>query len=215
MNLRSAAEPTLRTSAMFEPPYARHAMIIGGNYYTGKDTACEEVASRLPQYLVHISSGAVLRALPEQTKEFTSTGRLVPNTIYYRAIEEALLQVNKGFGVPRGLFANGWIREPEQAPEIIMRLTACGYSRFSFIEFDVSSDDILEARRLHRWTNPPNGQQRPEDAHDIAWQRIEEYRKSALAILAACKAAGFTPRSIDASGSKEEVCRQFVQAINM
>lgn len=203
------------SSTMFEQPYARHAIVVGGDYYSGKDTACESVASMLPQYLVHVSSGGVLRALPEQTKEFTSTGRLVPNPIYYNAIEEALLKVNNGSEFPRGLFANGWIRDLEQPPEIKDRLVDCGYTKFSFIEFGIESDEILEARRLERWTNPPNGVRRPEDARDIAWERIQAYRKTAAQIVAACEAAGFTPHRIDASGSKDEVRQLLIQVINM
>ena len=196
----------------------------------GKGTQAKELAKRLG--IPHLSTGDLLReaaraktSLGEEADVYMRAGRLVPDELVLRILQERLARPDAG----RGFVLDGYPRNVAQAGEL---------SRISPIDrvlsFDIPESVLVERLTQRRscpkcgtvynvTTRPPKQAgvcdhdattllQRADDAPEAVRTRLQVYREQTAPLLEHYRRLGLlTP--IDATGTPEQVARRLELAL--
>ena len=209
-------------------------IVLLGPPGAGKGTQGERLAARLA--IPKIATGDVLRAAVKegtpmglQAKAVMERGDLVPDTVIMGIMKEALSQPSAA----KGVILDGVVRTTPQANGLSKMLTELGRQVDHVLLFDIADDELvrrLSGRTVCEACQRPffgrepgetcnaDGQEgklvrRADDEPAAVRKRLMVYRDQTAPVIDWYKAAGDTLRTIDASGSLEEVEARALNAL--
>jgi adenylate kinase len=157
---------------------------------SGKGTQAERL--RDERQLSHISTGALVRAHPEQTDRYAQAGRLVPDEVMMELLGGALQKA------PGGVLLDGFPRSVEQAEALD------GLLPLDAVVFLDVPDDVVLDRLAHRG--------REDDEPDVVKRRLDVYREETEPLVEYYDRRGLL-RRIDGSRPPDEVHAQVRDAL--
>jgi adenylate kinase len=153
--------------------------------------------------LAHVSTGDMLRAeastgspLGQEVAPLMAAGKLVPDELIVRVIEDRLRRDDVG----RGVVLDGFPRTVAQAQALDEMLAANGRQVDLIVSLDVPVDHLVE-RLLGR----AREQGRSDDTAEVIRERMVEYEKKTAPVLDHYRARGAPVVEVDGTGSVEEV----------
>jgi adenylate kinase len=153
--------------------------------------------------LPHVSTGDMLRAaargggpLGDEVAPLMAAGKLVPDELIVRVIEERLCQGD----VRGGVVLDGFPRTVAQARALDIMLRAVGRRVDLIISLRVPVDDLIE-RLLGR----AREQERSDDTAEVIGERMVEYDAKTAPVLEHYRADGAWVATVDGVGSVERV----------
>jgi adenylate kinase len=205
-------------------------LILLGPPGAGKGTQSDALVQHfdIPQ----ISTGDIIRSairsgseLGGQVKSCTESGRLVPDTLVNRLIEQRLGQPDCG----EGFLLDGFPRTVAQADALTEILTSMSRELDHVLLLEVDNAVLLE-RITGRRSDPESGQvyhvtfepppsdiagrlvQRKDDTEEIFGKRLEVYATKTAPLIPYYEKAGLL-RRIDGIGSKDEIRDRIAAAV--
>jgi adenylate kinase len=197
-------------------------LIFLGPPGAGKGTQAEAIIRELS--IPQISTGDIIRAairsgapLGVEFKSYTDSGRLVPDDLVNRMVEDRLKQPDCGVG----FLLDGYPRTVAQAKALDEMLSREGRRLDHVLLLDVA-DEVLLERITGRRSDPETGRvyhvkfdpppadiahrliQRSDDTEEVLGSRLKEYRDKTAALIPYYEAAGLL-RRIDGIGSVDEI----------
>jgi len=197
-------------------------LIFLGPPGAGKGTQSEAIVREfgVPQ----ISTGDIIRAairagtaLGREFRTYSDAGRLVPDDLVNRMVEERLAQPD----CAGGFLLDGFPRTVAQAEALDAMLGRMGRRLDHVILLDVA-DAIIVDRITGRRSDPETGRvyhvrydppppemagrlvQRPDDTADVLTKRLLEYREKTAPLIPYYERAGLV-RRIDGEGSMDQI----------
>jgi adenylate kinase len=173
-------------------------LVLSGPPASGKGTQCEKIAQDFQ--LPHISTGALLRELPEdsplgqQAKELMEAGQLVPDEMIIEIVTNRLAEPD----CAAGFLLDGFPRNESQANLLLSRFSE---GELKLIVLEVSDDTCVSrvcGRRVdpetgntyHVEFNPPPSQEiadrcvtRADDSEETMRSRLQLYHEQLNPIL--------------------------------
>jgi adenylate kinase len=175
--------------------------VLFGPPGSGKGTQAERLIRAFG--LTHISTGDMLRAeastgsaLGREVAPLMAAGKLVPDELIVRVIQERLRQDD----ACRGVVLDGFPRTVAQARALDDMLAANGQQVGLIIALEVPVDDLVE-RLLGR----AREQGRSDDTGDVIRERMVEYEAKTAPVLDHYRTRGARVAGIDGVGSVDEV----------
>ena len=179
-------------------------IILFGAPGVGKGTQAVILAEKLG--VAHLSTGDAFRAaIKNQTpvgvlaKEFVDAGKLVPDEIVARIVEEAM----EGATFAKGCILDGFPRTRAQADALDTMLAAKGLHIDSVVNLNVDDSTII-SRLLQRG--------RADDSEDIIRHRLDIYNHETAPLLKFYSDKGLLT-SVDGIGNVEFVNERILSAI--
>lgn len=176
-------------------------LVVFGRQGAGKGTQCVRLSEHYGA--PHISTGDMLReAIAEGTDfgrkaaEYTDAGKLLPDDIMLRLIEDRL---NKPDVVEHGFLLDGFPRTVGQA-EALIALTAIDQA----VNIEVPEDLVME-RMIAR--------NRSDDTPEAIATRLEAYRTQTVPAVEHFAALGLLT-TVDGVGSMDEITERLFTAID-
>ena len=197
-------------------------LIFIGPPGAGKGTQAEAIINefKIPQ----ISTGDIIRAairngtsLGKEFKSYTDAGKLVPDELVNRMVDERLKQDDCG----KGFLLDGFPRTVAQAEALDGMLQGMGRKLGHVLLLEVA-DDILVERITGRRSDPETGRvyhikfdpppadvaprliQRSDDTEEVLRQRLGEYHEKTAPLIPYYEKAGLL-RRIAGVGSIDEI----------
>jgi adenylate kinase len=178
--------------------------VLFGPPGSGKGTQAERIIRDFG--LTHVSTGDMLRAeastgssLGREVAPLMAAGKLVPDELIVRVIEERLRQDDARSGV----VLDGFPRTVAQARALDEMLAANGREIGLIIALEVPVDDLVE-RLLGR----AREQGRSDDTAEVIRERMLEYERKTAPVLDHYRASGVRVATVDGVGSVEDVRRR-------
>jgi adenylate kinase len=175
--------------------------VLFGPPGSGKGTQAELIIRDFG--LTHVSTGDMLRAeastgsaLGREVAPLMAAGKLVPDDLIVRVIQERLRQDD----ARRGVVLDGFPRTVAQAGALDEMLVANGQQVGLIIALEVPVDDLVE-RLLGR----AREQGRTDDTGEVIRERMVEYEAKTAPVLDHYRDRGARVARIDGVGSVEEV----------
>jgi len=171
-----------------------------------------------------ISTGDTIRAairertaVGKQAQSFAESGRLVPDELINRMVEDRLAQPD----CAKGFLLDGYPRTLAQAEALDGMLAASNRSLDHVLLLAVANEVLLErvtgrrsdpetGRVYHVTFDPPPAEvadrliQRTDDTPEVFEQRLVEYREKTAPLIPFYEANGLL-RSIDGTGTRDEI----------
>jgi adenylate kinase len=153
--------------------------------------------------LSHVSTGEMLRAeaasgsaLGDEVAPLMAAGKLVPDELIVRVIEERLRQQD----VRLGVVLDGFPRTVGQARALDTMLGAAGRRIDLIISLAVPVTDLVE-----RLVGRAREQERSDDTHQVIRVRLVEYEAKTAPVLEHYRAHGACIAGVDGVGTVERV----------
>jgi adenylate kinase len=205
-------------------------LIFLGPPGAGKGTQAETIIREfgIPQ----ISTGDIIRsairaqtALGHEFQSYADAGRLVPDDLVVRLVEDRLSQPD----CRNGFLLDGFPRTVAQA-EALDTLLARMNRHLDHVLLLVVDDDALVDRITGRRMDPETGRvyhlkydpppagalprlvQRPDDTVEVLTKRLEEYHRKTAPLIPYYEKAGLI-RRIDGLGSMEDISHRITSAL--
>ncbi len=204
-------------------------LIFLGPPGAGKGTQAEAIikAQQIPQ----ISTGDIIRAairegspLGKEFKSYTDQGKLVPDELVNRMVEERLRQPD----CERGFLLDGFPRTVAQAEALDGMLAARGRKLHHVLLLEVPDAVLLEritgrrsdpttGRVYHVKFDPPPAElaarliQRSDDTEEVLGKRLQEYHEKTAPLIPYYEKTKLL-RRIDGVGSMEQI-RERISAV--
>jgi len=204
-------------------------LIFLGPPGAGKGTQVEAIikAQQIPQ----ISTGDIIRAairegspLGKEFKSYTDQGKLVPDELVNRMVEERLRQPD----CERGFLLDGFPRTVAQAEALDGMLAARGRKLHHVLLLEVPDAVLLEritgrrsdpttGRVYHVKFDPPPAElaarliQRSDDTEEVLGKRLQEYHEKTAPLIPYYEKTKLL-RRIDGVGSMEQI-RERISAV--
>ena len=204
-------------------------LILLGPPGAGKGTQVEAIikAQQIPQ----ISTGDIIRAairegspLGKEFKSYTDQGKLVPDELVNRMVEERLRQPD----CERGFLLDGFPRTVAQAEALDGMLAARGRKLHHVLLLEVPDAVLLEritgrrsdpttGRVYHVKFDPPPAElaarliQRSDDTEEVLGKRLQEYHEKTAPLIPYYEKTKLL-RRIDGVGSMEQI-RERISAV--
>lgn len=182
-------------------------ILIFGSPGVGKGTQAELLSQKYG--LIHLSSGELLRherdngLYGQKIKKYQDAGRLVPNSLTIKIVEEA---IDKDIAGP-GFIFDGYPRNLSQARELDRFLKARGTSLHLVLNLKLSAREatrrILERAHISG---------RSDDRYQVIARRLEIYKKLTAPLLSYYKRQAKLD-NIDGRLEIKEVFRQIEKSI--
>ena len=209
-------------------------IVLLGPPGAGKGTQGERLAARLA--IPKIATGDVLRAAVKdrtpmglQAKAVMERGDLVPDSVIMGIMKEALSQPSAANGV----ILDGVVRTTPQADGLSKMLHELGRQVDHVLLFDIADDELVQrlsgrttcdtcqrtffGREPGELCNMDERQgtliRRADDEPSAVRKRLSVYREQTAPVIDWYKAAGDKLRTIDASGSLEDVESRALSAL--
>lgn len=209
-------------------------IVLLGPPGAGKGTQGERLAARLA--IPKIATGDVLRAAVKegtpmglQAKAVMERGDLVPDSVIMGIMKEALSQPSAA----KGVILDGVVRTTPQADGLSKMLNELGRQVDHVLLFDIADEELVQrlsgrttcetCQRTFFGREPGetcqvDGQEgklvrRADDEPAAVRKRLSVYRDQTAPVIDWYKAAGDKLRTIDASGSLEEVEARALHAL--
>lgn len=153
-------------------------LLIFGSPGVGKGTQAELLAKK--HGLIHLSSGQLLRQEREndlfgqKIKKYQDAGRLVPNSLTIKIVEDA---ISKNLAGP-GFIFDGYPRNLSQAQELDRFLKAHGTSLHLVLNLKLSAKEAT-----HRIMERSHISGRSDDRYQVVTKRLEIYRELTSPLL--------------------------------
>ena len=183
--------------------------VLFGPPGSGKGTQAERIIQDFG--LTHVSTGDMLRAeastgspLGREVAPLMAAGKLVPDDLIVRAIQERLRRDDNGSGV----VLDGFPRTIAQAQALDEMLAANGREVGLIIALEVPVDELVE-RLLGR----AREQGRSDDTAEVIRERMVEYEAKTAPVLDHYQARGARVARIDGVGSVDEVHQRVHAAV--
>jgi adenylate kinase len=197
-------------------------LIFIGPPGAGKGTQAEAIINefKIPQ----ISTGDIIRAairndtpLGKEFKSYTDAGKLVPDDLVNRMVDDRLKQDD----CKQGFLLDGYPRTTAQAEALDRMLGGMGRKLDHVLLLEVA-DDILVERITGRRSDPETGRvyhikfdpppddiaprliQRSDDTEEVLRQRLGEYHEKTAPLIPYYEKAGLL-RRIEGVGSIQEI----------
>jgi adenylate kinase len=205
-------------------------LIFLGPPGAGKGTQADMIIREfgIPQ----ISTGDIIRAairagtpLAREFQSYADAGKLVPDDLVVRLVEERLAQPD----CRSGFLLDGFPRTVAQAEALDAMLARQNRGLDHVLLLDVD-DGILVDRISGRRTDPQTGRvyhltydpppanalprlvQRPDDTVDVLTKRLDEYHRKTAPLIPYYEKVGLI-RRIDGVGSMDEIGRRILSAL--
>jgi len=197
-------------------------LIFLGPPGAGKGTQAEAIINEF--HIPQISTGDIIRAairnesaLGKEFKSYTDAGKLVPDELVNRMVEERLAQDD----CQSGFLLDGFPRTVAQAEALDEMLTAMGRKLHHVLLLEVP-DEVLLERITGRRSDPETGRvyhikfdpppadiagrliQRSDDTEEVLSKRLGEYHDKTAPLIPYYDKAALL-RRIDGVGSMEEI----------
>jgi adenylate kinase len=179
-------------------------LVLFGAPGVGKGTQAAILAEKLG--IAHLSTGDAFRAaIKNQTpvgllaKEYVDSGKLVPDDVVARIVEEAM----GGEQFAAGCILDGFPRTRAQADALDLLLTAKGLTITRVVNLEVDDETII-ARLLQRG--------RADDQEDIIRNRLNVYNDETAPLLEYYQAKSLLT-SVDGIGNVDEVTQRVLTAL--
>lgn len=201
-------------------------LIIFGPPGAGKGTQSDAIKDKLSVY--HLSTGDMLReAIKNETetgnlaKKFTDAGKLVPDEVVIKIVEEKVASL----GADKGILFDGFPRTLAQAEALDAMLSGLGRTVDTVICIDVPDDNIvnrLTGRRMcmtcniiyHIAAKPPKQEgicdqcgkaliTRDDDNESVIRQRLNTYHEQTSPVIGYYREKGVL-KEIDGTGTPQE-----------
>jgi adenylate kinase len=206
-------------------------LIFLGPPGAGKGTQAAEIARRfdIPQ----VSTGDIIRAtigsgspLGREFKSYAEAGRLVPDDLVNRMVEQRLQQPD----CARGFLLDGFPRTVAQAEALDAMLAGMGRRLDHVLLLEVA-DEVLIERITGRRSDPRTGRiyhlrfdpppadvepqlvQRPDDTIEVLRQRLDEYHGKTAPLVPYYEKAGLL-RRVDGTGAADAVRERIFSALS-
>ena len=186
------------------PPHTKVVtvfVILFGPPGSGKGTQASFITRTLA--VPHLSTGDVLRAavaaggaLGREVRSVMIAGRLVPDELIVRVVEERLGEPD----AREGVVLDGFPRTVTQAKTLDTILGAAG-RRVDLVVFLAVPMDTLVQRLLGRASD----QGRSDDTADVIRERMAQYEENTADVLEHYRARGVFIADVDGVGSVEQV----------
>lgn len=180
-------------------------LVFIGSPGAGKGTQAQRLVERYG--IAHLSTGDILRqAVREQTKTggqaaiYMDAGKLVPDEIIFKLVEESLRQGD----TEQGLLFDGFPRNVAQGKTLDKMLEAAGMPLDAAVELKVDDAEVI--RRL-------SGRGRKDDQPAVIAERLKTYWTDTRPLLAYYRERGLL-RSIDGRGTPEEVFQRITAVLD-
>jgi len=205
-------------------------LIFVGPPGAGKGTQAEAIINefKIPQ----ISTGDIIRAairggtaLGKEFKSYTDAGKLVPDDLVNRMVQERLAQDD----CKSGFLLDGYPRTEAQAETLDKMLAGMGRKLDHVLLLEVA-DDVLVERITGRRSDPETGRvyhvkfdpppadvaprliQRSDDTEEVLRQRLSEYHDKTAPLIPYYEKAGLL-RRVQGVGSMEDVRQRLFQML--
>jgi len=205
-------------------------LIFVGPPGAGKGTQAEAIINefKIPQ----ISTGDIIRAairggtaLGKEFKSYTDAGKLVPDDLVNRMVQERLAQDD----CKSGFLLDGYPRTEAQAETLDKMLAGMGRKLDHVLLLEVA-DDVLVERITGRRGDPETGRvyhvkfdpppadvaprliQRSDDTEEVLRQRLSEYHDKTAPLIPYYEKAGLL-RRVQGVGSMEDVRQRLFQML--
>ena len=205
-------------------------LIFVGPPGAGKGTQAEAIINefKIPQ----ISTGVIIRAairggtaLGKEFKSYTDAGKLVPDDLVNRMVQERLAQDD----CKSGFLLDGYPRTEAQAETLDKMLAGMGRKLDHVLLLEVA-DDVLVERITGRRSDPETGRvyhvkfdpppadvaprliQRSDDTEEVLRQRLSEYHDKTAPLIPYYEKAGLL-RRVQGVGSMEDVRQRLFQML--
>jgi adenylate kinase len=212
-----------------------HALILLGPPGAGKGTQAKLIAKRFA--VPHLSTGdmfrdAVSRGTPTGriAKPIMESGRLVPDEIVVKIVEERLAQAD----CAHGFLFDGFPRTLPQAEKLDVLLRKLGFGKPVVIDIHVDTDKLMR-RLTGRWTCSVGGEiyniydmpprapgicdhdggklmQRADDREDVVKERLEAYERQTKPLSDFYRKQGVL-QCVDGAASMEDVSRSLSKIV--
>lgn len=205
-------------------------IVLFGPPGAGKGTQARLLSER--RGLCHISTGSIIRramhegtSVGKEARRFVEAGELVPDEVVRRLAEDAIAKDGDDFVL------DGYPRTLQQAEWLTAFLKERRTPLTAIVDLKVPDEKIVERlskRRVHKKTGenfhleakpPPSDVdpalivQRPDDRPEAIRKRLAVYREETAPVRAYYERRD-TYRSIDGTGSFEEVYARIEEALN-
>lgn len=212
------------------------ALVLLGPPGAGKGTQARLIAQRFG--IPHLSTGdmfrdAVRRGTPTGriAKPIMESGRLVPDEIVMKVVEERLAQPDSA----HGFIFDGFPRTLPQAEQLNGLLGRLGFGKPVVIDIQVSLENLMR-RLTGRWTCSVGGEiyniydlppkvdgicdkdggklvQRADDQPEVVRQRLEAYERQTKPVSDYYRRQGVL-EVVDGSASMEDVSRKLTKIVD-
>lgn len=212
------------------------ALVLLGPPGAGKGTQAKLIAQRFG--IPHLSTGdmfrdAVRRGTPTGriAKPIMESGRLVPDEIVMKVVEERLAQPDSA----HGFIFDGFPRTLPQAEQLDGLLGRLGFGKPVVIDIQVSPENLMR-RLTGRWTCSVGGEiyniydlppkvdgicdkdggklvQRADDRPEVVKQRLEAYERQTKPLSDYYRRQGVL-EVVDGSASMEDVSRKLTKIVD-
>jgi len=205
-------------------------LIFVGPPGAGKGTQAEAIINefKIPQ----ISTGDIIRAairggtaLGKEFKSYTDAGKLVPDDLVNRMVQERLAQDD----CKSGFLLDGYPRTEAQAETLDKMLAGMGRKLDHVLLLEVADDVLVEritgrrgapetGRVYHVKFDPPPADvaprliQRSDDTEEVLRQRLSEYHDKTAPLIPYYEKAGLL-RRVQGVGSMEDVRQRLFQML--